>query len=479
MKKGNSAFGLLIKYLIYFILAYALCATVICISGYDLYHRGFNDNIYVLAFALFVAFGVIAVSRQLFRLSVKAVIIGGLVSANVIMGYFLASFWTVPVSDYSNVFQMGMQMADSTYDIDAQLPYGYGYLYNWQIGMGFFESLLFRVVRPSSIPLKILNVLFINLTLILTYFTVKVLANQRRACFAFLLMCFYYPMLVSVGQLSNQNVAAPLILLLILLIKNNRFFWAGVLIPFINFIRPLGIVLIIAVMVLLLYRLFCHREGLKTFALRLAMFALPLFLITTGMDNAMVNLGYANAPISRPTLPYFKFYQGLYIDEWNNPAIKIESFGGNVERYNEWTRKEVLEAYTVRPGETIMNNFRKMTMLLGMYDWKFAYSYNQLFPEFDSRSVSLSVAFGWAEYLILILLCLMGYSRYHRRHGVDFVQILFVGMVCVYFFVEAWPDYRYDFYSLMFLFASFAFPVDRLVLLRIGRVRKGQYLHSD
>lgn len=474
MKTGDTAFSLLIKYLVYFILAYALCATVVCISGYDLYHRGFSANVFVVVFALIIAMGGVALSRLLFRVSVRWVLIGGLLMANLIMAAFLVSFHTRPISDYYNVFQMALQMADGSYNIDEQVPYGYGYLFNWQTGMGFLESLVFRAVgRPSLLALKVLNLICINLTLLLTFVTVRSLAGTRRACFSFLLMCLFYPMLVSVGQLSNQNVAAPLILILILLVNRDRFFWAGALIPLINFIRPLGIILILAVAVLLLFRLLSGRERLMAFARQAALFAVPLVLLTAAFNASMISLGYARAPLSEPTLPYFKFYQGLYIEEWRNPGPVIESYGGDVEKYNDWSRRQITEAYTERPGETILNNFRKMTMLLGMYDWKFAYSYNQVFPEFNSRRVSLGVAFGWAEYLVLVVLCLLGYGRYYRRHGLDFVQILFVGMVCVYFFVEAWPDYRYDFYSLMFIFASFApGPLRRFTRLRSSTARE-------
>lgn len=52
-----------------------------------------------------------------------------------------------------------------------------------------------------------------------------------------------------------------------------------------------------------------------------------------------------------------------------------------------------------------------------------------------------------------------GLASYHERFRIDFVQILFIGLVCVYFFIEAWPDYRYDFYSLMFIMASYAYPL--------------------
>lgn len=458
-KVKKTTFGVLVKYLIYFILVYALCSTIICLSGYDLYNRGYKYQAFVVAAVLLLGSGAVGLSRILERWHGKQVIITGLALANLLMAYFLVSFWTVPVSDYSNVFQIAIKMADGTYDIVHEKPYGYGYLYNWQTGMAFLESLIFKVIKPSSVPLKLLNVILINLTLILTYITVKTLGGKRRASFVFLLMSLFYPMIVSVGQISNQNVVAPLILWLILLIERNRFFAAGIMVAIINFIRPLGIILIIAVGVLLVVRLLSRQQGWKVILRQAVWFATPWIAVTVILNAAMLCLGYAEGPMSSPTLPYFKFYQGLYIEEWNNPAEKIESLGGDVEKYNEWTRDQVQEAYTRRPLETIANNFRKMTMLLGMYDWKFAYSYNQDFPEFTSPAIVFGVTIGWAEYILLLLLCLLGFGAYHKAHSLDFVQILFIGMVCVYFFVEAWPDYRYDFYSLMFIIASYAYPL--------------------
>lgn len=449
---GSEFFNRIIKCLIYFILAYALVSTIVCLCGVDLYGREFNDHLLVVLFLLCI--GVALYYLPMHFMQKRYVIPAGFFASNAIMIYVLCTANTIPVSDYYNITDMALTMSADGYDARELRYDSYGYIFNWQVGIAWLESVLFQIYRPSITLLKVFNLVIINLTLLLTYYTSKFLTNEKSALLSFLLICLFYPMLVSVGQLSNMNIAAPLILCLIILIKKRYFLLAGILIPCISFIRPVGIILAIAVICLLIYNLVNRMIKFQTFVVKVLIFIVPYITTTVAIDSMVMEANLATTPVSRPTLPYFKFYQGLSIKEWNNPIRKIEEFDKDINKYNAWSKAEVIKAYTTTPVKTLGNNFLKMTMLLGMYDWKFAYTYNQIFPEFPTKEVSACVAFGWAQYIFLLLLCLQGYKNYYRRHCVDYVQILFIGMVCVYFFIEAWPDYRYDFYTLMFIFAG-------------------------
>lgn len=442
----------LIKYLVYFILLYALCSCILCVCGFDLYGLSFSSRwiVWISTALLLISVAFIPVGRLPF----PAVMGAGFLLANLVMWRVAAYSHTVPVSDWGNIFNAAFLMEEGNFDANNLPDVYYTNLYNWQTGIAWFESMLFRLFRPSVVMLKVLNWILINVTIGLVYCIGKKFIGRRGAMLSFLLISIFYPMLVAVGQFSNQVLVTPLLLVFILLISRGHYLWAGLLMPCISFLRPVGPVLWVTVLIFIVCMAISRKMALRKALLNAVVFTVCGMAVTTAIDYACMYTGYARGPVSRSPIPYFKFYQGLYISEWNNPADKIAEFDGDFEKYNEWTRGELRKAYTENLGQTLKNNFLKMTMFLGTYDWKFAYTYNQIWPDLSSSALSRDVAVGWGEYMALLILCLAGYGRYFRRRKIDYLQILFIGFVAVYFFIEAWPDYRYEIYPLMFIIAG-------------------------
>lgn len=445
-----------VRGMIYFILAYAIVSCIVCLCGLEFF--GIRQRFEFLAWILIPFFLFLLYrSRKLENtvlLKGKRFFWIGLAVANCVMLAILFSFNTQPISDYSGIYDMACKMHDGTFDVSSMNALDYEKVFNWQIGIAWLESLIFKSYHVSVNALKFANLLFINATLVLTYYVARLLRGEQSARVSFVLMSCFYPVLVSVGQFSNNNVVAPLLLVFILLIAKKRYIAAGILLPVISFIRPLGIIVLLALGVLMVYKVITRRFSWRKISLTCLKFAIPFLLTTWIIDEACIRAGYADAPVSKPTLSYFKFHQGLNIKSWEGPFDDLQRFDGDYEAYNEWEKNLVKDKYLNEPVKTLSNNFLKMIMFLGQYDWKFAYTYNQSPPNFNSRLISCCVVFGWAQYFVLIILCIFGYGSYVKERGVDLLQILFIGIICVYFFIEAWPSYRYEIYPFMFIFAG-------------------------
>ena len=446
-------FDSVIKYFIYFIFGYALVSCVLCLCGLEFYGIAFHDEPLVCVFFIIIFFALGKIRSP--HLSHRNLVLSGFIVANVIMLTILFSYKTRPISDAWLVYNGGRLMAEGNFDVSTFDVCNYFYVFNWQIGLAWFESLFFRIIgRPSFIALQAFNLVLINATLLLTYRLAGLVLNRKYALNSFLLMCCFYPVLVTVGQIYSNQVVTPLILLFLILTVKRRYVFAGILLPILSFIRPIGIILFIAIVLFLIYEIVTKKipclKGLK----RIIYFIVPCVLVSTAINLSCIYAKYTDSNVSEAKIPYFKFYQGLNIEEWVSPFPDIERFDGNLDAFNEWQRDCVIEAYIENPGATLGNNFLKMIMFLGSFDWRFAYTYNLVIPEFSNPVLSVCVSFGWAEYAMLIVLCLFGYGVYFKRRNADVVQILFIGMVTVYFFIEAWPSYRYEIYPLMFIFAG-------------------------
>jgi hypothetical protein len=387
----------------------------------------------------------------------KALIWTGITVANLFMIGQLLVFDTIPVSDYAQIWAAAKEMAAGSFNIH-QLPHNhYMYIYNWQLGISAIESVFIRIFGETTLPLKIFNLLLINLTLYLTYHLTRKIANHKAAVYAFTLFALFYPTLVTVSQFSNQHLVTPLIIATLLCLSNRKWLIAGVLVAIINMIRPVGIILTIATIVMFVYDAVKNRKNgnLHKYAIGIASFLVSLFAVQAMIDYGFMKLDYADAPISKAKIPYFKFDKGLtgYI------YPDLTPFDNDIDKYNAWQKQKVIDAVTKQPITTIVYVAKKMTLYLGCFDWKFEMTYNHL--NHYSTSVKSFVAFGWGEYLLILICALIGFSYWCKRRPLSIFHIFYIGITLVYLFIEAFSSYRYESYPILMAFAGIG--VERLL----------------
>lgn len=372
---------------------------------------------------------------------------------NVFLIFSLITFDTHPVSDYAMIWYYANQMANEQFSIDIYKSNEYIYIYNWQLGITAFESLIIRVFGSNFIVLKILNVLLINITIWLTYKLSKKKFGQQVSFYTLCLYISYYPIIITCGQFSNQHIAVIFILIILNLFEKNTpktIVLSGIFTALLNVIRPMGIILIMTFIVWIVYVICKYFEWRKVL-LYVCFYFVSLFSVQMAIDQMFMRVGYADSPISCSKVPYFKFDKGL--TGYNNPDLS--PFNGDVESYNQWQKKKLIGLIKNNPEEIVMFVANKMTRYLGLFDYKFEHTYNHDENIWQKYPIKFFYSFGWGQYIFLIIFAIVGYYKIIKDQDIDVYQIYYLGITAVYIFIEAFTSYRYESYPILILFASY------------------------
>lgn len=235
------------------IAAAPLCALVVAV----LYCLGISqmlrwyDMLWVMS-GIAVSYIVFKVLVRL-HISSRAVLLISFVALNFFMLISLLSVPTHPVSDYKAIWESAVAMANGDFDVSHLEWSDYMYIYNWQLGISALESLVIRIFGPEFWSIQLLNVLIVNATAMSVYYFAKEVYadNRRTASFTVLILALFWPFVITVNQFTNQHIAALLILIILILLKRDSVkIWvlAGLLLAILNIVRPMAIVLLIAIL---------------------------------------------------------------------------------------------------------------------------------------------------------------------------------------------------------------------------------------
>lgn len=382
----------------------------------------------------------------------------GFILANAVMGAVLALVNTVPVSDYRMIWDTAEMMYSGKYDA-ALIPENY-YLniFNWKLGIAAFQSLVMRIFGPEMLVFQIMAVLLVNVTGLLVYVMTERYFGKVAAVVSAVAYLTYYPVLVSAGQFSDQHIAVPFIMIALILLDSDsilRWAMAGLCVAMLNFVRPMGIILLLTAGVCLICRAVTLR---RTLAKGVAYYAV-YYVAMLGFNQSMMYAGYADRPIDSPNLPWFKFDRGL--TGFYDP---IDLDGKPVEQYSEAEKEKVIDYVTHRPGDVAKYVVTKMVRYQGDFDYKVENTYNHDEKQWNRVPVKQCIFFGWGEYVALGIAGAIGFIGFRRRHrGKPYItswMIFYAGNFAVYFFIEAYSGYRYESYPFLFILASLCMGYD-------------------
>jgi membrane protein len=370
---------------------------------------------------------------------------------NTVAFYLVFTVPTEPCSDYKAIWQTAAQMASSTFDVN-NLPYtDYMRIYNWQLGVSWFESLFIRLFGPDILPLKIFNILLINVSLILTYVLAKkYLGNCHTAALACFLLGSFYPVIVTAPQFTNQHLACVFLLAIITLLsyyKVTMWIAAGLLTATLNTVRPMAIIVIITAVcygvILIAYKK-CPRKILSLVGAYLAVYCICI----AAVNHLFIKAGYADGPISSATVPYFKFHKGL--TGYDYP--EVNKFA-SIEEFNVWEKHEISNAITEHPDEVAAYMLTKMIRYLGCFDYKAEMTYNHKEELWNAPPVKYHVLFGYGQYIVILILCFYSVIKNEKTDYLRPAFIFFTGITLVYFFIEAFSSYRFESYPYFMILA--------------------------
>lgn len=430
------------------LVAFVVCLFYFCIKYTDIFSVA--EIIWSLPILLFFPF-INFLSKHVNKMSERIVIIS-MISAEILISFIMiVSYDTQPCSDYAIIWKGANEIAQGTFTAGIT-PSDYMYYYNWQLGITVLESLPIRL-GFSFFGLKFINAALLISIQYIEYCLVKYKLGRQTACSAYLLATFFLPWCLTIPQFTNHHICLTLLLLTLhLLDQPYRLRWscAGILLAFINVLRPLGIIVILAAICYSIYLIIQKHSLQPLIPLICFLFTYTLFL--TCFDNTFIQLGYTDAPVSKARIPYFKFQKGLY--GYSNPSTDLSVFAYDYDAYNAAMQQELLDHLLTRPLDTLIFVANKMVRYLGLFDYQFEMTYNHDVTFYTQYPVRALYSLSWFQYIGICLFALRGYRIYRNRHPVDIDQIFFIGNTLVYFFIEAFSSYRFESYPFLIMLAA-------------------------
>ncbi len=443
---------------------FTLCCFPLCVIAtmvmYHCYYPesfNFNDLPWVLCGLAFYS-GLLFLVKKVVNINKGNIIVfGSLLVANAIMLTTLLTFDTTVVSDYAQIYDAALAMNDGTYNVHNIPWHNYMQIYPYQTGMAVVESWSLSIFGNTLVPLKIFALICINATIYLTYIVAKKYTTKDIAYFAIALSATFYPVLSTVGQLTNCIVVIPLILIVLLSLKADsswhKWALAGGIIAIINFLRPIGIILLGVAVVVLLSHL--SKKCLKHRLLNLSAIYIAYFAIILPINYALNQADYIDGDITSLNLKYKKYVQGICA---NPEPLKMHDFSTR-EQFNDYQKIYLIDNLTHHSKESIVFVCKKMVRYVGDYDCRVEMTYNHDTNIWLKCPIRQFVMFGWGQYIMLIFFAIYGIiknARYSRLNEITSFHIYFIFILYVYLLIEAFSGYRAEFYPILILFAALA-----------------------
>lgn len=379
-------------------------------------------------------------------------LVAAFVAGNAVMVATILTVDTIPVSDPAAIWQTAELMSRGQFSASAVAEDYYLNIFNWKLGIAAFEALVMKLFVPDMRVFQMLAILLVNLSALMLWRLGRRHLGSAAACGAVVAFLTYYPVLVTAGQFCDQQLAVPLILGILMLLE-SRTLWrwcvAGVLIALLNFVRPVGILLVLTALVWLLWS---RGPGWGRMVLGAACLVCWL-LMAWALNAAMMRADWATRPLDSANLPYFKFDRGLtgfYGD--------IDLSEMTLAEFSHMERERVAHYLRHRPGDVALYVATKMVRYQGEFDYRVENTYNHDSALWGRAPVKQLIMVGWGQYVGLAIAGAVGFGwalRGRRRVMAPWL-IFYAGNFAVYFFIEAFTGYRYEGYPLLMLLAALA-----------------------
>jgi len=347
---------------------------------------------------------------------------------------------------------------------------GYLYQYPNNIGITLMLSLVYRLF-PRSMPVpKFLNAVFSTVTsyLVMRIYEESIPGRRGRSYGILLLSGFFLPMILLNNLVYNDIYATTLfsaaVYYAIRFSKSRRWlhlFWSGFCISLGNFLRQLGLIFLIAVVLFLVLK---RAETLKILVLAgmtLVLFRLPMAWV----NNWLLDKEQIKEPIGMNSVPiHMWIHMGMNEERfgyWDNSFsynIYLREGGLNKEKsariYSELIKKNLQGERLLKTVKVyVKKNFWLWTEGTYQAEYYGIGSWGYLYPTFASRFLENNTAVrDWVRWImhagnfLLLLLALYGLAA-DLREGKSYFMILpaivFLGFVGFYTLWEIKPRYIY------------------------------------
>lgn len=374
-----------------------------------------------------------------------------------------------PVQDFNTMYTAAQELAQGSRSYLDNI-----YFFNWAYQTGFvvYESLIVRLFGPGQFALQVMNAVWLGGLGSLVYLTAVKLLPRNAAVAVSVLYAVYPAPYFLAAVLTNQHIAAFFFYLAVCLLVRGgeltppRALLVGALIALGNVMRPLGIILVLAILcwyaVRLLMGLSPHRgRALAAMALVVVGYQLVFSLISGAVAWSGINPeGLTN------NQPMWKFVLGLNQDSsgsWNREDYD-NYLSLPTQQADETMRQVVKERLGAGPLALGKLAVRKSAVMWGDNEymfWGFGHldGQKQIGPLTVDQYTQVLARGDKGVYLIALALAFLGAAVLLKRgtNGTPALLLAFLlcGYYAVHLIVEVQSRYRYFLMPTLFLLAGF------------------------
>lgn len=373
---------------------------------------------------------------------------------------------TRPVSDFNIFYRCAVKL------VNGDKSFGHGFYFQsfaYQTGPVVYYALIMKLFGTGLLPLKLVNCFFMAVSNGLIFLIARNISNDYTARFAALLYLIYPAPYFLAPVLTNQHFAACMFLLAIYLLLENRLNFvlrsiaAGIAMAFGNAVRPLGVILIGAVVIWAIVESIRTKNlaRIGVTAVLITVYLLMGFTFSTVIKRADINPeGLSN------NYPLWKFVVGFnyntkgtfsYADQ--DKIFYIQDFN----KRNEVSKKTIVDRISISPAKMLNLLNSKQQAMWSYFDtlrWGFYHKVdNKMVPDENTRKIEPSILriekmyYVMAFILMFIGLCL-SVSRKKTNTGVLLISVILICYFAAHALIEIQVRYRYFAVMLVFILSA-------------------------
>ena len=277
-----------------------------------------------------------------------------------------------PVQDFNTMYTAACQLAQGSHEY---LSLDTCYFYNWAYQTAFviYESLVIRLFGEGYLALQLLNALYMAGTNVLVYLIARRLLPERGALAAGLLYLLYPAPLFLAAVLTNQHLSVFLLYLGVWVLLNGKeepsllhAALGGLLLALGNAIRPIGIIVLLALLLWIAIGLLRHVQPRGSWSALAAPVLLTVSYVVVGLLlSGLVVWSGANPQGLSNNQPMWKFVLGF--NEESSGAWNAEDYNSlyllQGDEADAAMRETVKERLSVGPVRLAKLMIRKCNLM--------------------------------------------------------------------------------------------------------------------
>lgn len=446
------------------ILIFSIISVPICMALSSSYIFSFKNLIWIFPTLVYMTM-VFLIGKFMQNKKDYVLILSMLLIEAVYVIYLFLLYDTQPCSDYIAIWKAAVEMSKGTFT-DGVKSGSYMYIYNWQLGIAAFEAVFVKIFGENFFALKIFSAVVTAVNNFLVFKCCSVKFNRKVGVYSYVIATMFIPWMLSVPQFTNHHIGFTFLLLSFILINKDKWYTylaAGVLIGFLNVLRPMGIIIVIAALCMAIYNMIKEHTGkavVKNLGKFVALF-MAFAVVMAGFNTLFINKGYTDINVSSARIPYFKFQKGLY--GYRYPFDDYNKYG-NADVYNEVAKNDLIEIIKTDPVRVFKFVTEKMVKYCGMCDYQFEMTFDHDDAIWTKYPIKAFYSTSWFFYAFALIIAVIAFIKKRKENGVDIFTIFFIGNTLVYLLIEAFSSYRFEsyYFIIMFMAVGFAMIGDKI-----------------